>query len=221
MSLQDDKRQGGFSLIEIAIVLVIIGLLIGGVLKGQTLVKNSKIKRIATDTTSVQGAINSYMDSYWALPGDDAGAATRWSVAALAGNGNGIITGLFDSADKTGSAGDETALAWNHLYCENLVKGSCLVGTSGSNIAFPVNAVGGITGIADGRSNSVLGITKKVICMKGLSTEYAMIYDTQFDDGVGTTGEIRGSADAATGATTDAATTYALANKNIYVCSGF
>ncbi|MBF0295666.1 MAG: type II secretion system protein [Magnetococcales bacterium] len=214
------NRQAGFSLIEIAIVLVIIGLLIGGVLKGQTMVKNSKIKRMATDTTSVQGAINSYMDSFWSLPGDDAGSATRWATAAVAGDGDGIIEGLFIPADLTANAGDETAKAWNHLYCENLIKGTCL-GNVATAITLPVNSLGGSMGLADGRENTVLGMGRKVVCLRGMISEYAMVYDTQFDDGVGTTGQIRGSANNATGATTDAATAYALANRNIYICTEF
>ncbi|MBF0160690.1 MAG: prepilin-type N-terminal cleavage/methylation domain-containing protein, partial [Magnetococcales bacterium] len=64
-------QQAGFTLIEIAIVLIIIGLLLGGILKGQTMVKNSKIKRIAADSQSFIAAANAYVDSYWALPGDD------------------------------------------------------------------------------------------------------------------------------------------------------
>ncbi|MBF0181827.1 MAG: type II secretion system protein [Magnetococcales bacterium] len=219
-----DNRQAGFSLIEIAIVLVIIGLLIGGVLKGQTMVKNSKIKRMATDTTSVQGAVNSYMDSYWNLPGDDAGSATRWGTAAVAGDGDGIIEGLFEptAANRVANApASETALAWNHLYCENLVKGTC-VGNAATTITFPMNSLGGLIGIADGRNSGFLGLTQKMVCLRGISTEYAMVYDTQFDDGVGTTGQIRGSANnVATVAANDAQTAYALANSNIYVCTEF
>lgn len=218
MKFHNDKRQAGFSLIEIAIVLVIIGLLIGGVLKGQTLVKNSKIKRIATDTNSVQTAMNSYMDSYWVLPGDDAGSATRWTIAALGGNGNGLIAGLFDPADKTGNAGDETALAWNHLYCEGLLKGECMANAA-PVIDLPINPMGGITGIADGRTASVLSIVKKMVCMQGIPGEYAIIYDTQFDDAVGTTGDIRGSANGAV-AGASVATAYAVAN-TIHICTAF
>ncbi|MEO5331908.1 MAG: type II secretion system GspH family protein [Magnetococcus sp. YQC-5] len=225
MRLNDDKRQAGFSLIEIAIVLVIIGLLIGGVLKGQTLVKNSKIKRIATDTTSVQGAINAYMDSYWVLPGDDAGSATRWGTAAPGGNGNGLIQGLLLSAVNVANdaATAETTHAFNHMYCEGLLKGNC-IGNAATVIAHPVNPLGGITGIADGRSAAVMGLTKKMVCMKEIPSDYAMIYDTQFDDGAGDRGDIRGSANNEDENTVGGptATPYATAPvAKILICTGF
>ncbi len=223
MKFQHNKHQAGFSLIEIAIVLVIIGLLIGGVLKGQTLVKNSKIKRIATDTNAVQTAMNSYMDSYWALPGDDAGSATRWTTAAVAGNGNGLIAGLFNDTVANHTANTpavETALAFNHLYCEGLLKGAC-IGNAATVIENPVNPVGGVTGIADGRTTAVLGLTKKVVCMESIPMEYAMIYDTQFDDEVGTSGDIRGSANGELASTPGTATAYATAGGTVHICTGF
>ncbi|MBF0438187.1 MAG: prepilin-type N-terminal cleavage/methylation domain-containing protein [Magnetococcales bacterium] len=231
MKKQNDKQQSGFSLIEIAIVLVIIGLLIGGVLKGQAMVKNSKIKRIATDTAAVQGALNAYMDSYWVLPGDDANSATRWAIAApatqvAATRGNGLIEGFFN--DPAGAkvvdaaATVETTHAWNHLYCEGLIKGVCTA-TAGATIAPPTNPIGGITGVADGRvtANRHLGLTKKMVCMRGIPSEYAMVYDTQFDDGAGLTGDVRGSAAADDGTAVGTATTYDITNAQIIICTGF
>ncbi|MBF0428796.1 MAG: prepilin-type N-terminal cleavage/methylation domain-containing protein [Magnetococcales bacterium] len=230
MRKPNDKQQSGFSLIEIAIVLVIIGLLIGGVLKGQAMVKNSKIKRIATDTAAVQGALNAYMDSYWVLPGDDANSATRWAIAAPASGtgttGNGLIEGFFnDAAGNTAvtvATTVESSHAWNHLYCEGLIKGVCTA-TAGATIAPPTNPIGGITGVADGRvtANRHLGLTKKMVCMRGIPSEYAMVYDTQFDDGAGLTGDVRGSAAADDGTAVGTATTYDITNAQIIICTGF
>ena len=73
------NKQSGFTLIEIAIVLVIIGLLLGGVLKGQEMINNGKIKRAINDVNGISAAYYSYLDRYAAFPGDDANAATRWS----------------------------------------------------------------------------------------------------------------------------------------------
>ena len=67
-------RQSGFTLVEIAIVLVIIGLLIGGVLKGREMITNAKIKRIENDFAGVSAAIYAYQDRYGVLPGDDPAA---------------------------------------------------------------------------------------------------------------------------------------------------
>ncbi|HEX6319483.1 MAG TPA: prepilin-type N-terminal cleavage/methylation domain-containing protein, partial [Burkholderiales bacterium] len=72
--------QKGFTLVEIAIVLVIIGLLLGGILKGQEMITQAKIKNVIADMSGVSAAMYGYQDRYRALPGDDK-AANRWSSA--------------------------------------------------------------------------------------------------------------------------------------------
>ena len=72
------NKQSGFTLIEIAIVLVIIGLLLGGVLKGQEMITNGKIKRSVNDFNGISAAYYSYLDRYAAFPGDDPNANARW-----------------------------------------------------------------------------------------------------------------------------------------------
>jgi prepilin-type N-terminal cleavage/methylation domain-containing protein len=65
------KGQKGFTLVEIAIVLVIIGLLLGGVLKGQQLIANAKLKSLVNHANGLSAAVFAYQDRYKALPGDD------------------------------------------------------------------------------------------------------------------------------------------------------
>ena len=79
---------------EIAIVLVIIGLLLGGVLKGQEMIENAKIKNVINDLKGISAAYYSYLDRYKAIPGDDIAASTRFT-GAVNGGGNGAITGLY------------------------------------------------------------------------------------------------------------------------------
>src|SRR3989441_3481138 len=88
------NRQQGFTLVEIAIVLVIIGLLLGGILKGQEMITQAKIKNVMADFSGISAAYHGYQDRYRAIPGDDAGAA-RWTSPAgvVAGNGNGVVSG--------------------------------------------------------------------------------------------------------------------------------
>src|SRR5690606_23214035 len=94
------KTQRGFTLIEIAIVLVIIGLLLGGVLQGQQLIENSRVKSATNSFNGIAAATFSYQDRYGRLPGDDPGALTArgasWSRAATAGDGNGVVAAEAD-----------------------------------------------------------------------------------------------------------------------------
>ncbi len=76
------NKQSGFTLIEIAIVLVIIGLLLGGVLKGQELINSAKVKNLANDFRNIPVFIYGYQDKYKAIPGDDANVVTHLGAAA-------------------------------------------------------------------------------------------------------------------------------------------
>jgi len=194
---QIKRRQSGFTLIEIAIVLVIIGLLLGGILKGQELITQGRIRNVANDFQSMTAAINLYQDRYRALPGDDVGAATRWAVtgtSTTSGNGNGVVAGNYNST----TIGDESRLFWHHLRLAGLVGGPTTTGALGT--ATPINAVSGVTGVQD----IGFGIPGLVICSSNLPAKIAQAIDTQFDDGDALTGTVR----AGTGTTTTTAAAY-------------
>ncbi len=94
------RNQSGFTLIEIAIVLVIIGLLLGGVMKGQELINSAKVKNLANDFKNIPVYVYGYQDKYRALPGDDAQAqshvgttATICTASATCKLGDGLIEG--------------------------------------------------------------------------------------------------------------------------------
>ena len=96
-------KQKGFTLVEIAIVLVIVGLLIGGVLKGQEMITNAKLKRVESDNAGIAAAMFSYQDRYLQLPGDDNNAISRFDLygsrrywptwKVMAPSGSGLVDG--------------------------------------------------------------------------------------------------------------------------------
>ncbi|MDD2814612.1 MAG: prepilin-type N-terminal cleavage/methylation domain-containing protein [Thiotrichaceae bacterium] len=185
------RQQSGFTLVEIAIVLVIIGLLLGGVLKGQEIITNAKIKNLESDFNGISAAIYSYQDRYRAIPGDDKNAATRWTgTGVTSGDGNSKIAlgntiHKFDSA----TAGEESRLFWLHLRNAGLVTGAK---TSQDQ---PLNAFGGITGVSnDSTANgSTAGTTIPglFVGFTQIPGNIAVILETQSDDQLANTGSIR------------------------------
>lgn len=70
-----------FSLVELSIVLVILGLLVGGILAGQSLIRASELRSVNTDITKYTTATFAFKDKYFALPGDMANATAFWGIA--------------------------------------------------------------------------------------------------------------------------------------------
>ncbi len=186
------RNQKGFTLVEIAIVLVIIGLLLGGILKGQEMITQAKIKNVISDFSGISAAFHGYQDRYRAMPGDDGGAAGRWGTAAGPDN-NGVVAGTYNAVSA--SPEPESRMWWEHLRRSGFVAGA------GPNQ--PLNAMSGMVGVQTGNGASpplpVLGAAAGangffglMLCSANLPDKVAIATDTQMDDGDRLAGSVRG-----------------------------
>ena len=184
------SQQSGFTLVEIAIVLVIIGLLLGGILKGQEMITQARIKNVINDFNGITAAYFSYQDRYRAIPGDDAGAPTRWTLGApgtSATAGDGVLQGLWN--DATASPEPETRLFWWNLRSAGFIAGPTAPAAQAS--AQPTNAFGSMIGSATGAGAPTLSLSGLIICSSGIPDKVAIAVDTQMDDQSALTGSLR------------------------------
>jgi prepilin-type N-terminal cleavage/methylation domain-containing protein len=125
-----------FSLVELSIVLVILGLLTGGILAGQSLIRASELRSVSADLQRLHSAVYTFRDKYMAVPGDMPNATRFWGIRAGTGsdltchqtigsttgtcNGNG--DGAADFIPGDGAMFGERFLAMQHLARAGLLK---------------------------------------------------------------------------------------------------
>jgi prepilin-type N-terminal cleavage/methylation domain-containing protein len=169
------RSQSGFTLVEIAIVLIIIGLLIGGIIKGQAMIKNAKVKRLVSDIDGMRAAVLTYQDKFGMLPGDENDANTP--------------TGDTHNGDSDGWMDENDGYAIEDMRLADIIPGT---GTT-----LPKNAFGGTMRVdyynLSGNDNYII--------VTNIPAETCQEIDTKYDDGVRTTGEIRANANYTAGAT--------------------
>ncbi|MBI5098621.1 MAG: prepilin-type N-terminal cleavage/methylation domain-containing protein [Nitrospirae bacterium] len=177
--MKKEIRQKGFTLVELAIVMVIIGLLIGAVLKGQAMIDDAKQKRMFNDLQGISAAYFTYFDRYGAVPGDDPNTNARWGIAD--GTGTGFI------------AGAEATIAWQGLRYAGLLSGDP---ASAGAAAPPRHPYGGQYGFGNAAfaGFGTGTVTRNFIVVNAISGSVAEAADRKFDDGIFDTGTVRGSA---------------------------
>jgi len=116
-----NREPRGFTLIELAIVLVVIGLLLGGVLKGQELIESARARNIISQIDSIKAAYYAFLDRYGAAPGDYPGTLAHANLsgitsAQVGGNGDGVV--------RDTPQARESLLLWVHLSHANLIAGN-------------------------------------------------------------------------------------------------
>jgi prepilin-type N-terminal cleavage/methylation domain-containing protein len=100
MALKVSKSRSAFSLVELSIVLVILGLIVGGVLSGQALIHGAELRAVNTEIQKYGAAYYSFRDRYFGLPGDITNASQFWGAADGAGNGNSAACATTQTNDK-------------------------------------------------------------------------------------------------------------------------
>jgi prepilin-type N-terminal cleavage/methylation domain-containing protein len=199
------SAEQGFTLVEMAIVLVIIGLIIGGILKGQEIVDNARVKSQVSQIDSVKAAIATFVDEYNYYPGDDPNAVAQLGASTgLAGNGDGLISSAANTPDTDGSAvSTESDYVWYHLQIAQLVSGVPVgtAPTSATDFTFQGKIASSYLWVADYEWTGPSTVTNKMIRITGNSlltgsqspvvrVADALQIDNKYDDGAPSTGNI-------------------------------
>lgn len=182
------KGKNGFSLVELALVITIIGLVLAGVLAAREMIKNAETRAVIAESSDHLAAVDLFQEKYQALPGDMPDAASVIGDTGGDGNGNGEV------------AGSEVLRAWRHLALGSIIPGS-YAGTGNYSIAddatktLPGSKVtGGAYRIVYASSTNRVefgAINGASVSNSIITSQNAWSIDRKADDGVAATGIIR------------------------------
>lgn len=221
------SKKSAFSLIELSIVLIVIGLLIAGITGGASLIRNSELRSAIGEARNYSVAVNAFYTQFNALPGD-------FNVEMYSGDTVGDNDGRIEYSNAASAA--EGYLVWKDLSSIGAIDSDITTHTAvtsaptlGTNYpaskinsagwAFDYNATTGVeqnvvvlTGpISAGTSANTL-VNGTVVSSGAVTTADALSIDTKADDGVANNGRIRA-------VSTDCATTTYDLTESAVVCA--
>lgn len=178
-------QQRGFTLVEIAIVLVIIGLLLGGVLKGQELINSAKVRSLNDKFSGVTAAWYAFQDRYRGIPGDYNQAAANISSTLTDGQGNGLV-----------NTNGERGQVWAHLAAAGMISGqysgAATATTYVCNLDIcPGNGFGRGMQITYANEGSNVGNSNELISGNAIPVTILAELDRKADDGLASSGAMR------------------------------
>jgi prepilin-type N-terminal cleavage/methylation domain-containing protein len=214
-----NNKQAGFTLIEIAIVLVIIGLLLGGVLKGQELIQGARVRNLISMQDGVKAAFFGFQDRFRAYPGDYANATSNINGMSAGENGDG--DGQIETAGAVTAR--EDILAWEHLSRAGFITGSYDYNATPSTATNPSNPYGAIMQLVYDNVYADAGAPLSRHNLKtgnNIPSDILAEMDRKVDDGDALRGSIRFSAYTNGGTAPSAASCYAAAAPNLWTAVG-
>lgn len=204
-----NRKQSGFTLVEIAIVLVIIGLLLGGILKGQQLINSARVRNMADQNSGVQAAYYGFIDRYRQVPGDMPAATACTSISTNVDPNCGAaptIGGTIGAGGQNGRIDTwaEAGAVWAHMSAAGFLNGSF----TGSTPAFTNYELGVPAGVVPGNafqqpiflgysddydSGGAATITVRLMYTFGAGSSASLLreLDVKLDDGQPGTGVVR------------------------------